>query len=88
METRTKNENLYVSFFFVKLFKNIGKQAAIKKKCRLVVLAIDSKFAIGSKSKDKENIALLDRFWMCSEEARYKVKVIQERTKVLNRKIL
>jgi hypothetical protein len=88
VETRTNKANLYASIFCVKRRKKIGKLAAIKKKCRLVVLATDSKFAIGRKSKDKENIALLDRFWMCSEEARYTVKVIQDRTKVLNRKIL
>jgi hypothetical protein len=42
----------------------------MKKKCKLAVLARDSKLAIGSKIKDRENIALLNALGITSEEAR------------------
>jgi hypothetical protein len=70
------------------LCRKIGKHAAMKKKCKLVVLATDSKFEIGRKSKDKDSNIRVDRFWMCSEEAWYKVKVIQVSMRVLKRNML
>jgi hypothetical protein len=68
--------------------RKIGKHALIKKKCKFVVLAIDSKLAIGRRTRDKENIDLLIRLGINSEEARNKIKVIQESIKVLKRKIV
>lgn len=52
-------------YFFL---RKIGRQALMKKKCRFVVFAIDSKLAIGSKIRE-EKIDLAFLFRINSEEA-------------------
>ena len=58
----------------------------MKKKCKLVVLASDSKLAIGSNIRDKDRIDLLSLFGMISEDARNTVRAIQVNINVLKKK--
>ena len=70
IKAKTKKENTQVSYIPAPFLKKIGRQALIKKKCKLVVLAIDSKLAIGSKIKESENTDLVILFGIDSVEAR------------------
>ena len=84
--TKTKKENKRASFFSETLLRNIGRQALIKKKCRFAVFAIDSKFAMGSKIRERDNTDLEFLLGIYSEEAWKIVNATHDNIKVLNKK--